>query len=269
MEIYSLSGPSGTGKSTGALSFAYANDIEAIIDDGLLIVNGRKVAGTSAKFEKNTMTAVKRAIFSNDTHCDEVKAAITSFDVQSILIIGTSKKMTNHIAHRLELGDIQYHNTIENIRTDREIKMAKFVRSTQGKHVMPIPYKQVEQNFFKRLVQKGMVIFSTKREKIGETTIVYPDFHQETIQISRSVYISLLKYTIHKCPVVRKIEQLQFSMDGHLPYIEAKIIIAAPVEYNVVEKMSALQQAIDETFLAHFDIYPGKIILHIIGVERQ
>ena len=63
MEIFALSGPSGTGKSTSALSFAYEKKIPAIIDDGLLIVNGKKVAGTSAKFEKNTITAVKRATF--------------------------------------------------------------------------------------------------------------------------------------------------------------------------------------------------------------
>lgn len=52
MKVYSLSGPSGTGKSTSALSFAHKIGVQAIIDDGLLIVNGVRVAGVSAKFEK-------------------------------------------------------------------------------------------------------------------------------------------------------------------------------------------------------------------------
>lgn len=52
MKVYSLSGPSGTGKSTSALAFAHKLGVEAIIDDGLLIVNGIRVAGISAKFEK-------------------------------------------------------------------------------------------------------------------------------------------------------------------------------------------------------------------------
>lgn len=52
LKVYSLSGPSGTGKSTSALAFAHKLDVEAIIDDGLLIVNGTRVAGVSAKFEK-------------------------------------------------------------------------------------------------------------------------------------------------------------------------------------------------------------------------
>ena len=52
MKVYSLSGPSGTGKSTSALAFAHKLGVEAIVDDGLLIVNGVRVAGLSAKFEK-------------------------------------------------------------------------------------------------------------------------------------------------------------------------------------------------------------------------
>ena len=62
MEVYSLSGPSGTGKSTSALEFAHKHGIDGIIDDGLLIVNGQKRAGTSAKFEKNTLTAVRLSL---------------------------------------------------------------------------------------------------------------------------------------------------------------------------------------------------------------
>lgn len=52
VKVYSLSGPSGTGKSTSALAFAHKLGVEAIVDDGLLIVNGVRVAGLSAKFEK-------------------------------------------------------------------------------------------------------------------------------------------------------------------------------------------------------------------------
>lgn len=266
MEIYSLSGPSGTGKSTSALQFAFTHQIEAIIDDGLFIVNGTKVAGTSAKFEKNTMTAVKRAIFTEDAHCEEVKAAIQQYGIQTLLIIGTSEKMTRHIAKRLEIGDIQHFCTIEDIRSEREIKMAQFVRSTQGKHVMPIPYKQVEQNFFKRLVQRGMEIFSSKKEKIGETTIVFPDFHQETIQISRHVYVKIIKHIILQNAEVYKLEGLEFSMGGKLPLIVADIILKGPITYTVQDKMQALQRQIDEAFLLHFGIQTGTIHLKVKAV---
>ena len=54
MEITAIYGESGTGKSTSALSYAHEHQIEAIIDDGLLIMGGKKIAGISAKFEKTT-----------------------------------------------------------------------------------------------------------------------------------------------------------------------------------------------------------------------
>lgn len=269
MKIYSLSGPSGTGKSTSALQFAHDHNIEAIIDDGLLIIGGTKVAGTSAKFEKNTMTAVKRAIFAEDAHCEEVKEAITNNPIQSLLIIGTSKKMTKHIAQRLELENIDYFYDIEQVRSDREIKMAQFIRSTQGKHVMPIPYKQVQQNFFKRLIQKGVDIFSAKKEKIGETTIVFPDFHQETIHISRAVYISLIKYTVQQFAEVRKVDKVVFIMERQLPVVEVDVTIKAPVTYNIVDKMTNLQKAIDDVFLHHFGIHTGKIVVLVKGIDMQ
>lgn len=97
MRVYSLSGPSGSGKSTSALQFAHDHRIEAIIDDGLLIKNGQKIAGISAKFEKNTIKAIRRAIFQDELHRKEVMDAIKKHHIQSILIIGTSDKMTKKL----------------------------------------------------------------------------------------------------------------------------------------------------------------------------
>lgn len=63
MEVYALVGSSGTGKSFKALEFAYENDIEYIIDDGILIYKNKVLAGISAKQANTTIEAVKRAIF--------------------------------------------------------------------------------------------------------------------------------------------------------------------------------------------------------------
>ena len=63
MEVFGFIGASGTGKSHHALVVAYDHDIQAIIDDGLLIDHNRIVAGRSAKEETNRLKAVRRAIF--------------------------------------------------------------------------------------------------------------------------------------------------------------------------------------------------------------
>ena len=265
MIVYALSGASGTGKSTVALEFAYRNKIQAIIDDGLLIVNGEKKAGTSAKFEKNALTAVRRAIFEDEIHRENVKNVIEQLELTSILIIGTSEKMTKRIASRLQIGPIDHAYKIEDIRTPKEIQLARFVRNTQGKHVMPIPHSQVEQNFFKRLVQRGKEIFFHAM-KIGETTIVRPDFHQETVQISRGVYVQILEQEISSNSIVKKFEVQKLTLDV-LPAIQVALYVRTPVDYNVIEAIYSLQQQIENSFEFHFGIGTEKIDIIIKGIK--
>ncbi|QDQ02798.1 hypothetical protein FOH38_21400 [Lysinibacillus fusiformis] len=262
MQVSSLSGPSGTGKSTSALVFAHRVGIEAIIDDGLLIVNGVKVAGVSAKFEKNTITAVRRAIFSDDAHCEEVKKALDTYKVQAILLIGTSDKMTKSIAKRLELDPISTYYYVEDVRSQKEIQKARFIRETQGKHVMPIPYRQVEQNFFKRFVQKGKEIFSPKREKIGETTIVRPDFQQEYIEIEKQVYVQLITYCCLQQEIVHKVEQVQFIL-GEQAKANITLQLKMPIDYSLRDRLHQLQEAVQTAFYQHFGYELDAIHLHI------
>lgn len=266
MKVYSLSGPSGTGKSTSAIQFAHDHQIEAIIDDGLLIKEGQKIAGTSAKFEKNTITAVRRAIFQDESHKKEVKEALKKHNIQSVLIIGTSDKMTKKIAEQLEIGPIDHFYYIDEIRSNNEIKLAQFIRTTQGKHLMPIPYKQVEQNFFKRFIQKGFVIFSKNREKLGETTIVQPDFHRQLIDISHNVYVDLIKYTVLNNRYVSKVDAVQYSMKQYVPYVFISLHIKSPVEYNVIEQLKKLQQNISKEFMRHFEFEPAYIQITVKGI---
>lgn len=268
MKIYSLSGPSGTGKSTSALEFAHTHQIDAIIDDGLLIVRGEKKAGTSAKFEKNTVTAVRRAIFDDESHREEVKQAIHYSNIQSLLIIGTSDKMTQRIAKRLGVEPINHFYYVTDIRTSKEIQIARFIRETQGKHVMPIPRAQVEQNFFKRLIKKGKDIFSHKREKIGETTIVRPDFHQQTITIARSVYIQVLNHVLNENDLIAKVDSIQISVES-VPKMTISIYLAAPVNYSVNVRLLDLQQQIAEAFQFHFGIEPAEINFYVKGIRES
>lgn len=268
MKVYSLSGPSGTGKSTSALAFAHKVGVEAIVDDGLLIVNGVKVAGISAKFEKNTITAVRRAIFTDAKHCEDVKKALDTYKVQSILLIGTSDKMTRNIAQRLELGPIDTFYYVEDVRSPKEIKKARFIRETQGKHVMPVPYRQVEQNFFKRLVQKGKEIFTSKREKIGETTIVRPDFQQEYITIEKQVYVQLITYCCTQETIVHKVEHVQFAF-GEKVQTNITIQLKMPLDYSLPERLYHMQEAVQATFYQHFGFELDAINIHIKSVEKK
>lgn len=265
MIVYALSGPSGTGKSTVALEFAFKHQIQAIIDDGLLIVNGEKKAGTSAKFEKNALTAVRRAIFEDEAHRDEVMQAINDLKIESLLIIGTSEKMTNKIARRLQIEPIDHRYKIEDVRSDKEIQLARFVRNTQGKHVMPIPLNQVEQNFFKRLIQRGRDIFSHTK-KIGETTIVRPDFHSETVEISRAAYVQIIQYELSKNSILKKYELQKLTLNV-LPAMQISVYLQAPVQYDVIAAIANIQQQIEQSFIEHFGIGTEKIDIFVKGIR--
>lgn len=267
MEIFSLSGPSGTGKSTSALSFAYQKKIPAIIDDGLLIINGYRVAGTSAKFEKNTLTAVKRATFFDEIHIKEVQDALRIFFVNRILIIGTSDKMTKLISSRLQLGSINHFYHVEDIRSSSEIKLAQYIRKTEGKHIIPIPYKQVEQNFFKRLIQRGKEIFSSKKERIGETTIVLPDFHRGAIQIDKRVFRDIVRHICQLNPYVHKYDSIHIHLEGE-PVIHFRVELNNPAYSNIRVIMEKLQQDLHNCFLQYLNIEFSNIHIQIANLTN-
>lgn len=247
MKIYSFSGPSGTGKSSFALEFAHQNKIEAIIDDGLLIINGEIKAGTSAKFEKSSIKAVKRAIFQDSGHVQEVNQAIEEFRPDQLLIIGTSDKMTKLIAQRLGFDKIDEFHHIESYRSRHQMKMAQFIRRTEGKHIMPIPVVQVQQNFFKRLIMKGYEIFTSKREKIGETTIVQPDFHQDLVVYQKKDFIQSIQ-TASKCSeIVKSIEKIDFTLYP-LPVTTVTFQYDQTETKDLLHKLEQLQRKINEEF---------------------
>lgn len=253
MEISALSGPSGSGKSTIALSFAHEKKIPAIIDDGLLIINGQKVAGTSAKFEKNAVKAVKRAIFFDEDHAKEVRLALTHYFIKRVLIIGTSERMVKTIAKRLQIGEIKHYYRIENIRSSKEIKIAQFIRKTEGKHVIPIPYKQVEQNFFKKVIQQGKEIFSKKKERIGENTIVRPDFHRNSIHIYKRAYRDMVTCICYNYPDIKECKSVQINLDGPA-ILHVTITIRYPLKENLAAMTKKLQEDIFQQFLANLGL---------------
>lgn len=253
MEVFSLSGVSGTGKSTSALTFAYKHRIPAIIDDGLLIIAGAKIAGTSAKFEKTTLAAVKRAIFFDEQHAEEVRLAIENAMIERILLVGTSDKMVRMIADRLQLGEIDHYYHIEDVRSTSEIKIAQFVRRTQGRHIIPISHNQVDQSFFTKLIQKGKDIFSPKREFIGKTTIVRPDFHRGTISISDKVFKSTISNICNSMHRITDCYSVYVALSG-LPKVFVTIGIHPSMAKSVLFIVEELQKKIQEDFVRFFEI---------------
>jgi uncharacterized alkaline shock family protein YloU len=187
--IYALIGRSGSGKSHRAQQISREYGIEYIIDDGLLINGTRVVAGASAKREDTSIAAVKRAIFANPYHRDEVARALVEMSPPSLLILGTSDNMIDRITQNLSLPDVFKKIYIEDISTPREIEMATRTRREQGKHVIPVPTFAIKKDFSGYFIDSMKNL--TRRGKSSETDA---DDIEKTVV--RPTYSYLGRYTI-------------------------------------------------------------------------
>lgn len=147
MRIISFTGKSGTGKSYQATQLAQSRGFDAIIDDGLLIYKGQIVAGTSAKKCASKAAAMRTALFNYDDHRDEVISAIVRYKPESLMIIGTSDKMTNIIASQLGLHEPDERIYIEDVTTEEDRALAAHHRNDEGQHVIPAPVGQLRRDF--------------------------------------------------------------------------------------------------------------------------
>lgn len=147
MEVFGLSGKSGTGKSYKAMDLCRDRKISTLIDDGLLIRDNRLLAGESAKKQPTKIGAVKTALFFDDRHRDEVAEKIKEDPPDRILVIGTSDRMIDKIVDRLGIPRPKEYIDIEDITTESERKLAHKQRYQLGKHVIPLPTFQLKKQF--------------------------------------------------------------------------------------------------------------------------
>lgn len=178
MEVIAFVGPSGTGKSHHAIGVAYDNKCDAIIDDGLLIKGTKILAGTSAKNEQNRIQAVKRAIFTDNEHAQEVRKALEQSNIRRLLIIATSDNMISKIVTRLALEPPVKTVYIHQVASKAEIKKARHSRLQEGKHIVPVPSVELKPHFTGYFADLPYNIFSSQRrqEKDADRSIVRPSF---------------------------------------------------------------------------------------------
>lgn len=179
MDVVSFVGPAGSGKSHRAQIVAYQNGCELIIDDGLLIREGKIIAGTSAKREDNKMAAVRRAIFHEKAHREEVRNALWSVKPKRVLVLGTSDDMIVRICDALDLPHPDKTIRIEEIATPAQIRLARRKRYSEGKHVIPAPTFEVKKTFSGYMVDPLRFFFKRDAEVDPvalEKSVVRPTF---------------------------------------------------------------------------------------------
>ncbi|MHC1714027.1 MAG: Asp23/Gls24 family envelope stress response protein [Acidaminococcaceae bacterium] len=250
MEVVAFVGPSGTGKSHRALAVAHDNKSEAIIDDGLLIKGTKILAGSSAKSEQNRIQAVKRAIFSDQEHVDEVKKAIAEAKIERLLVIGTSENMALKICLRLGLPKPAKFVKIQDIASKHEINRARQIRLKEGKHIVPVPTVELKPHLSGILVDLPHHLFSRKKKirVSDEKSIVRPSFsYYGKLAISDYVVIDIVNIIVGKIRGIDRVPNIKVRrpsdpVKGMTIYIDLVLFYGA----NIFEVVSALQHKVKE-----------------------
>jgi hypothetical protein len=229
LKVVGFVGPSGTGKSHRASWVARERGIEFIIDDGLLIRVNQVIAGVSAKRESTRIASIKRAIFLDEKHTQDVIAAINLYNPESILIIGTSDEMVERIAKRLELPVVSQTVYITDVADEFEIKQAITTRREQGKHVIPVPTFEIKQDFsgyfldpLKIFKRKGKGNF----QLIGEKSVVRPTFsYLGNYTISDYTVYQIVEYVVINLQGVNKISRFRAENRPDGTYMEMDLVL--------------------------------------------
>ncbi|MDD2464064.1 MAG: hypothetical protein PHI97_08700 [Desulfobulbus sp.] len=266
--VYALVGKSGTGKSFRAKLLAEKLDVPYIIDDGLLIYDNAILAGKSAKQEKNYISAIKTALFTDEEHRKSVVAKVQEKKVKKILLLGTSEKMVTRLADVLELPPITQIIKIEEIASQKDIENAIKSRFEEGKHVIPVPAIEVKRDYAQILSDTIRIFFKGSKDKDGEKksrffekSVVQPQYHENNVAGSVTISEAALTQMILHCIdeqdaeiLVRKIK-VKLGRSGY----GIDLFIDVPFGKTLTGELHGLRNYI----LENIQRYTGIVIDHL------
>jgi len=260
LKVYSLVGESGTGKSHHASFIAGKYGIRYIIDDGILIKGNNIIAGVSAKKEATKIGAIKRALFTDSKHVEEVKKAIEEAKPDKILIIGTSDKMVDTIAEKLGLPPVSVRVYIEDVVSPKQIEIAREKRLVEGKHVIPVPTFEVKKQFSGYFLDP-LRIFRRNKGGYFEKTIVRPNYsYLGEYTISESVINSIVAHELILFREVYKVNRVltEKRPEGIILKIDVSMKYGCQIMPVLKEAMKNIKKQLEYMTalnVLHMDIY--------------
>ena len=240
-KVFALVGESGTGKSFRAKLVAQKYGIDLILDDGLLIKDDRILAGHSAKKEHTFLAAVKVALFDEKSHRDEIARRLQGEKYKRLLVLGTSDKMVNKIAARLQLPPPAKIIRIEDISTQEEIDKAIRTRRIEGKHIIPVPSIEVKKsypNIFynairilkRRMVPEGNIAGIGPVATMHEKSVVRPEYSKHgKVIISQTALSQMVIHCVDEYNHNIKIKKI-IVKDAEMGY---RLVITIDVPYGI------------------------------------
>lgn len=253
MRVIAFVGPSGSGKSYRSIMVSQRYGADAIIDDGLLISHGKVLAGTSAKREPTKLASVRRALYMNKEQTDEVMRAAKKNHLECIMILGTSVGMVDKIAQNIGLPPIEEYIKIEDIATEQEISLAHKIRTSEGKHVIPVPTFEIKQDF------SGYFLHPLRRFQknldggagaaIEDKSIVRPTFsYMGDFTISDNVIIAMALHEAKRIKYVLQVHNINLRKTAHGIHIDMTVTLkyGSRIEDICREIQQSVRRCIEE-----------------------
>lgn len=244
-KVYAFVGPSGTGKSYRAQLVANENNIHYIIDDGLLIHDNDVIAGSSAKKAPTKIETVKKAIFIEKEDRKNMREALMGVKPDAILILGTSDGMVEKITENLGLSKPEKTIYINEVATETEMETARRIRTTEGKHVIPVPTFEIKRDFAGYILDP-LQIFKYRRNEepyISEKSIIRPTFsYLGKFTISDTVFRQITEYVAKKTEGIHRVSRVRVenSVGATNLYVEVYVIFG----YNIVNVLRDFKQKV-------------------------
>lgn len=252
--VVAFVGQSGTGKSTRAIAVARTNNIDYLIDDGLLINGGRIVAGTSAKKAPSKMESVRQALFVDPTRSEVMRRALVENKPTTLMILGTSDSMLEKITTNLWLSRPAMLIRIEDVSTEEERRHARNTRMSEGMHTIPVPSMEIKHEFSgyfsdplnrirQRLdLEKGGVSLDGENER----TMVRPTFSSlGSYSIVDDALLDMIKIALKDVPGYAKI--IGFKSESRNIGVVFALDLALYYGFDAQKTLLEAQQTIGST----------------------
>ena len=182
------------------------------------------MAGKSAKKAPTRIETVKKAIFIDEKERNEMREALKKYKPEAILILGTSDDMVEKIAANLDIPKPERTIYINQVATETEMETAKRIRTTQGKHVIPVPTFEIKSDFSGYILDPLQII---KFKGRGNEPYIAENF-----TISDNVFRQIAKYVAKKTEGIHRISRtrVESTVGGTNIYMEVYVVYG----YNIV-----------------------------------
>lgn len=169
----------------------------------------------------------------------EIRKALKKYKPEAILILGTSDDMVDKIVSNLGLPEISERIYIRDVATEEEMKTAKRIRQTEGKHVIPVPTFEIKKDFSGYLLDP-LQIFKSKgkgaKPYISEKSIIRPTFsYLGKFTISDAVFRQIIEYIGEKSEGISKVTRVRVTTVEQTVDIYVEVLLN--YGYNMVEAM--------------------------------